>query len=1385
MATIASLFVKVGSDVSGLTRGLALGSGSIRQFGAAAKTTSAETASGFSGLQLAMVGALAVGAAAAIKAASEFESSMEKIQSLVGVSAQEVHVLSDEVLGLAKTVPVGPKELADALFFVTSAGFRGAQAMDILKLSAEGAAIGLGETKTVADVLTSAMNAYAGSGLTATKATDILIASVREGKFAPEELAASLGQVLPVAALTKVSLDQVGAAIAAMARQGVDVSRAATGIRFLLTSFIKPSSTAVKALASVGLSVQGLQDELAQQGLLATLQDLAQRFDLTSAAGKAAFANVVGGARGATVALGLVQGDAAKTAEIFQNVAHATGVTADAFATASKTTAFQFALLKSNVQVLAVQIGQALLPIVNAFIHVLLTGLNAIAPVLRLVADHAGLILSVFLGYGAIKFVPVLLGAIATALQAITISVVEGIAVAIQSIAAAAAAAAPAIAALGAAVVAIAPELIVATGLIVGLALVLNALKRASDEVNTAVGNLDYTTAVAQTVVLTSAIIKNNTVTEGTTRILKDLAVQAQGGSAAAPPAITPRGLVPIVPTPNADEIAGAQQGITQSVRDLDAAVAASDISVATYTQAMKALGQPVNQDSIAMRQFGNAAKDIAPSLHQLGLEIGALPADAQVLPADAFEALGPAIAHASAGLHQFSQVSGIDSSSIIDDFQKVATDGSSSLDQIHAAAVTALGQTRGLYKQWHDQIVSNFGGAGSALDQFANQSSVDLSNATGALNDYTAKIRQFGADTKTIQSEFGKRATDFLNWAQSQGLAQAGLLHSVATASKADAAVFVDSWKRSQDATNSLASAIQKALDPVFQGVIKWLAAIVKALHGVPPLTVKANTSQADTAVQRLLDKYKNLPRNVVTNVITVYSTSGTQPKRVFHQGGLIRHAGGIIPRYHNGGGVLETAASAARTSPVVSPIPQAVPVPERLHVGGLKSDERHAILQTGEFVVRRSAVQKLGVPAMQTINTGKLPRMHVGGLTRNVTENVNRVSEMFHNGGTVATYGATPPTDNGQMTVRAAGAVSKADPSGAMGWWNSRVGQTVARFASGSDKPTVRVTDDWPSTSKYTAWTDYDLRRIHLSVLWMPILRHELGHAFGLGHVFRRSNVMDPKTFGGPTPSATRAQVAEIRRVFHAPGKTVKRFHEGGAVGAAQGSAAAAAPTLLHFGDAMHRGGLATDAVRSIRRSGDTPRQSQHQAFTDISTSFHRVSSAAESLSRSIVERRSVDNIVPASREVARYAEKVHEVERMHSGGLRSDERHVILQTGEFVESRRATQRNLKALELVNAGAKIAAVTMPSGELRTFLAASAYRGTDLERMHAGAMVGAPSSSSVTTYHTGGVVGDTVTVSSPPAQVKPASPGVDRVRVYLGRDRIQRDFEWSDVVRG
>lgn len=295
---------------------------------------------------------------AAFKMGSDFEKSMSLITGLVGINERQVSRWSRQVLSLSKTLPQSPKELADALFFVTSAGFRGKQAMDVLTASARASAAGLGETATVADAVTSAVNAYGIKNISAAKATDILTAAVREGKLEAASLAPVLGRVIPLASELGVSFDEVSAAIAAMSRTGMRAEQGSDATASILRQLIQESPMGVKALNAVSLSYDDVRRSLRERGLLATLMDLREAFDGNLPKMRAVFQDAT--AMTGVLALTGVQADT--NVGIFERLGKATGDTDKAVAAAAKTTDFKLRVALNSLKVALIDAGDAITP---------------------------------------------------------------------------------------------------------------------------------------------------------------------------------------------------------------------------------------------------------------------------------------------------------------------------------------------------------------------------------------------------------------------------------------------------------------------------------------------------------------------------------------------------------------------------------------------------------------------------------------------------------------------------------------------------------------------------------------------------------------------------------------------------------------------------------------------------------------------------------------------------------------------------------------------------------------------------------------------------------------------------------------------------------------
>ena len=332
----------------------------------------------------ASVAAVAGIGTAAARMASEFEDSFAKIQGLVGVSAQELGVLEEAAARLGPEFGKSANEAADALFFITSAGLRGEDAINVLEASLKGAAIGLGETKTIADLATSAVNAYGAATLDGSEAVDVLTEAVREGKLEPAELAGAMGQVLPIASALGVGFDEVGAAMAAMSRTGTDASQASTQLRGILNAVIKPTAEAERTLSGLGLSAEGLREQMGTEGLLPTLETLTGAFDGNIEATAQVFGNV----RALTGVMDLMGSNVEGTRQIFDNMTDGVGVLDEAFEITSETVSFKFNKAMETAKSSLLPVGDTLLDIGSKLLDALMPTIDLLAPTLEEMFSH-------------------------------------------------------------------------------------------------------------------------------------------------------------------------------------------------------------------------------------------------------------------------------------------------------------------------------------------------------------------------------------------------------------------------------------------------------------------------------------------------------------------------------------------------------------------------------------------------------------------------------------------------------------------------------------------------------------------------------------------------------------------------------------------------------------------------------------------------------------------------------------------------------------------------------------------------------------------------------------------------------------------------------------
>jgi TP901 family phage tail tape measure protein len=341
--------------------------GSIRSFRDLERRIVATSAATFT-----LAGGIAVLGFESIKMSTRFNAEMELIHTQAGASQAEVDALKGSVLALGPATGQGPMELAKGLFHVESAGFRGAEALDIEANAAKGASIGHANLEKTTQAMIGVMAVGFSDVRNAADAMAFLNTTVGIGDMRMDKLAQSIATgVLPTFKSAGLGLHDYSAALATMTDNVTPADEAATRLRMTVALMSAPSDRAIKALKSIGLTSTTLAEDMHKpMGLLTAIMDLKEHLE---ASGKSAveqnqvIVHAFGGGRSSGAILTLIEESdrlALKYHELGTEASRAAKFN-EAWDATNMQLAQQLARLRAGAQSLMIGLGEILTPVVQ------------------------------------------------------------------------------------------------------------------------------------------------------------------------------------------------------------------------------------------------------------------------------------------------------------------------------------------------------------------------------------------------------------------------------------------------------------------------------------------------------------------------------------------------------------------------------------------------------------------------------------------------------------------------------------------------------------------------------------------------------------------------------------------------------------------------------------------------------------------------------------------------------------------------------------------------------------------------------------------------------------------------------------------------------------
>ena len=288
----------------------------------------------------------------------DFEHAMREVMTISDATKRNFKGISDEIVKMSKIVPDTAIKLSKAFYQIVSAGYDGAKAMDILKISADLAVAGVTDTMVAADAITYVMNSFGKAAGDAENIAGKLFMTVKLGKVTMEELAPSVSKVAGMWAQAGGSFLDLMASIATGVKS-LPIDIMTTAIRGILAAIISPTEDAKKVINELGIEFDATT--LATKGFSYILLEMKKAVG-DDADKMEKLAAIFPNVRGLIGALAL---DTEKYTEALEAMSKGTEEFNEATKIMVTDTTNQLAILKNNIMAKLKPIGDSILKSMN------------------------------------------------------------------------------------------------------------------------------------------------------------------------------------------------------------------------------------------------------------------------------------------------------------------------------------------------------------------------------------------------------------------------------------------------------------------------------------------------------------------------------------------------------------------------------------------------------------------------------------------------------------------------------------------------------------------------------------------------------------------------------------------------------------------------------------------------------------------------------------------------------------------------------------------------------------------------------------------------------------------------------------------------------------
>lgn len=320
------------------------------------------------------------GIAVATRLAGSLQEAILEVSTITGLMGASLRKTTKDVIDFSNEFGKSATEVGRSLFGISSAGFRGNEALVVLRSALTAAKGGITTTDVAANAIVRTLRAFGKGSKDAGKVADILFNTVKRGITSFPVLAQQITRVTSLASSAKVPFKQVGAILANLTRNGQTTEQAITGLAQILKAVIAPVSEGKNAIGDLSKILS--EENVRKKGLIPALQQIAPEILKNKEGFKKFFGDVQALKSALVVAQSVVRNPIGKgsLAEDLALIDKA-GSSMEASAIVSAGFNDQLKVFLTRFTNIVTNVGQFFLPSAQSFLSIVNEALNKIAKI--------------------------------------------------------------------------------------------------------------------------------------------------------------------------------------------------------------------------------------------------------------------------------------------------------------------------------------------------------------------------------------------------------------------------------------------------------------------------------------------------------------------------------------------------------------------------------------------------------------------------------------------------------------------------------------------------------------------------------------------------------------------------------------------------------------------------------------------------------------------------------------------------------------------------------------------------------------------------------------------------------------------------------------------